>query len=521
MQCKNSTSRSKLGRMASIAIVALLAATISVAIAEARGGHGGGGGGGGHGGGGHGGGGYGGGGHGGGGHMSGGGWSGGRMSAGGMRSAFSGSRFSRASGAAKIRSASGMRSVSSFRSAKSLTSGGRGARNLSRMAKPSSTSGIKLSGASGIKSGGSNSVLNRNLVTGSVQGGARATMLRNSAFASAGGAGLSHAAFQGKFANQNLNNWHNWNGGWNWRHRHVIVVIGFFGGLFWPFAWWDFVGFTFWPWAYDGFWPYAYDDVYAGMFGPYAYEGPAYASTTRYGRRSRTVREPSAVVCNESGSALTNWPIEQISKAVQPDAAQLAALVDLKDATGKAVDVLRTACPEELPSTPVGRLAAMNKRIEAMQMATSIVQPPLQGFYDSLNEEQKARFNVINSQDQSVRSASRRSGQVDLAQLCDAQAIKTTNVPSERIAQVINPTPAQRAALDSLNQATTKASELLKSDCPKGENLTPPGRVALMQQRLSVMLNAIKIVQPELEAFYGLLTDEQKARFNQLSHVEG
>src|SRR5262249_35055804 len=165
VQCKNSTSRSKLGRMASIAIVALLAATISVAIAEARGGHGGGGGGGGHGGGG-----YGGGGHGGGGHMSGGGWSGGRMSAGGMRSAFSGSRFSRASGAAKIRSASGMRSVSSFRSAKSLTSGGRGARNLSRMAKPSSTSGIKLSGASGIKSGGFNSLFHLNLVTRTGQG---------------------------------------------------------------------------------------------------------------------------------------------------------------------------------------------------------------------------------------------------------------------------------------------------------------------------------------------------------------
>jgi hypothetical protein len=42
-----------------------------------------------------------------------------------------------------------------------------------------------------------------------------------------------------------------------------------------------------------------------------------------------------------------------------------------------------------------------------------------------------------------------------------------------------------------------------------------------MEKRLSVMLNAIRIVQPELEAFYGLLTDEQKARFNQLSHAEG
>jgi cardiolipin synthase len=35
------------------------------------------------------------------------------------------------------------------------------------------------------------------------------------------------------------------------------------------------------------------------------------------------------------------------------------------------------------------------------------------------------------------------------------------------------------------------------------------------------MLEAIKIVEPELDAFYGLLTNEQKARFNQLGAGEG
>ena len=59
--------------------------------------------------------------------------------------------------------------------------------------------------------------------------------------------------------------------------RPPIVVIGWFGGLFWPYAYWDFVDYTFWPYAYDAFWPYAYDDLYVGVFGPYAYEGPSYA----------------------------------------------------------------------------------------------------------------------------------------------------------------------------------------------------------------------------------------------------
>jgi hypothetical protein len=120
------------------------------------------------------------------------------------------------------------------------------------------------------------------MVTGSVAGSGKAARLKNSAFASAGnwknGAKLSHAAFQGKFANQKFANqnwnhnwhgwkgWNNWHGGWWWWNR-PIIVIGWFGGLFWPFAYWDFVDYTFWPYAYDAFWPYAYDDLYVGCSG--------------------------------------------------------------------------------------------------------------------------------------------------------------------------------------------------------------------------------------------------------------
>ena len=36
----------------------------------------------------------------------------------------------------------------------------------------------------------------------------------------------------------------------------------------------------------------------------------------------------------------------------------------------------------------------MDKRITTMLLALSIVQPPLQRFYDSSSDEQKARFNI-------------------------------------------------------------------------------------------------------------------------------
>ena len=87
--------------------------------------------------------------------------------------------------------------------------------------------------------------------------------LRNQSFANLaaardpGARTLARSTFQGRFFDPQ----------WRRRFSHPIV-IGWVGPLFWPYAYSDFVDYTFYPYAYDTFWPYAYDDVYAGMFGP-------------------------------------------------------------------------------------------------------------------------------------------------------------------------------------------------------------------------------------------------------------
>ena len=47
---------------------------------------------------------------------------------------------------------------------------------------------------------------------------------------------------------------------------------------------------------------------------------------------------------------------------------------------------------------PTGRLDAMQKRVEGMVQAVDIVAPPLDKFYNSLSDEQKARLNAANDQ---------------------------------------------------------------------------------------------------------------------------
>ena len=96
------------------------------------------------------------------------------------------------------------------------------------------------------------------------------------------------------------------------------------------------------------------------------------------------------------------------------------------------------------------------------------------------------------------------------------QAGKLNEAITALVAEVRdNPTDAQRSALDALDDATIRAADLLKTNCPADESLTPPGRVTAMEQRLNTMLQAIKVVQPALENFYGTLTDEQKKEFKQ------
>ncbi len=61
----------------------------------------------------------------------------------------------------------------------------------------------------------------------------------------------------------------------------------------------------------------------------------------------------------------------------------------------KAIDILKTACPSELPSIPTGRLTAMEGRLQVMLQAVQTVRPALDRFYQLLSDEQKARFNAI------------------------------------------------------------------------------------------------------------------------------
>jgi hypothetical protein len=122
--------------------------------------------------------------------------------------------------------------------------------------------------------------------------------------------------------------------------------------------------------------------------------GPQNAGT----EAQASVASQAADTCKQPKQGLTNLPIEKIEDALNPTDAQEAELAKLQDATNKAVSIMQTACPDETPMTPPGRLNVMEKRLQSMVDAAKTVKPALENFYASLSSEQKARFNRIGQQ---------------------------------------------------------------------------------------------------------------------------
>jgi hypothetical protein len=312
-----------------------------------------------------------------------------------------------------------------------------------------------------------------------------------------------------------------------------FASVAWFGPLFWPYAYNDLFYYTFWPYWYDDpFWDYGYSAIYDGIFSPYGY---GYASSPRYygprrqiSRRSGITDDranditgsiPSSVgkACAAESRDVTTWPIDRIQRAVAPNEQQRALLDDLANASIKASEAIRAACPTETTLTPTGRLDVMEKRVEAMLKAIEIVREPLEKFYNSLSDEQKARFNALGEPARREARAVQRSA----VAACAADTPGVTSWPTEQIERVLHPNDDQRAKLNELAAAAKKAAEDIQAACPRETPQTPVARLDAAAKRLQALQQAIKNVRTALGNFYSSLDDEQKARFNRIGEQLG
>jgi hypothetical protein len=318
--------------------------------------------------------------------------------------------------------------------------------------------------------------------------------------------------------------------------------FGWYGPVFWPFAYDVLYADIFWPWGYDyPFWGYGYPDIYGALFWPYGYDdlagyfppgpgaggprpgGPSPWGVYRQGspaaaraaqQRARLAAKPGesrqaeatsqvAQMCGEDTKEVAGWPIDRIEQSVSPTEEQRHLLDDFANASIRASQAIKEACPTTVSFAPTGRLDAMQKRLEGMAEAINMVSPPLDKFYSSLTDEQKARLNAANGTPDTTKSLAN----------CGAVG-NSTQWPQDRVERAVRPTAEQQGKLDALKTAMADAADRLAKACPASLPATPSARLEAISMRLDTMITSVKGVRGALDDFYNSLTDEQKAQFN-------
>jgi hypothetical protein len=91
----------------------------------------------------------------------------------------------------------------------------------------------------------------------------------------------------------------------------------------------------------------------------------------------------------------------------------------------------------------------------------------------------------------------------------------------EQIERTVKPTEAQRATFNDLKAVSSKAEEAIRKSCPGKPPSTLPGRLEAAERRLAATLAGMRVVRPAVDAFYAMLNEEQKSRFDAIRPDHG
>jgi lipoate synthase len=84
--------------------------------------------------------------------------------------------------------------------------------------------------------------------------------------------------------------------------------------------------------------------------------------------------------------------------------------------------------------------------------------------------------------------------------------------PVDDIEADLHPDHRQQVALETLQNTTARAVDILNRACPQAEALTPSARFSAANRRLIAMLQAVRQVKAALEDCLAILSDGQKAQ---------
>ena len=299
---------------------------------------------------------------------------------------------------------------------------------------------------------------------------------------------LNRNAFGNRFA------WHGWNT--RWKHWHGA----WFGPVFWPYLYGDFLSFALWPYAYyEPFWDYDVDFILSSIYwpGPYpvangiydiygerAY-GYRHAAGRASGEETTVPTGDAAQACGGMAPGVTDLPIDRIARAVHPTGSQVSGLEGLKSASSRANEVLKAACPSEVPLTPVRRLDVVDEAARRLDPGGGNRAHPawrLLRVFERRAEEELRRHGGDQRPAERSQGARARPGRRPVGSLRPA-GDGFCRLPAQHIEQTIRPGQQQQAAFDTLKSASSKAAGELQASCPTQMPQTIVGRLGAVDTR--------------------------------------
>jgi hypothetical protein len=97
--------------------------------------------------------------------------------------------------------------------------------------------------------------------------------------------------------------------------------------------------------------------------------------------------------CEQWQAELRAWPVERVEQSIALVPRQRGAFYTLAAAVQQAADTLAGSCPQDTSVTPVARLLELKKKLDGVSKSIAALRPPLSGFYEVLDSDQRSRFN--------------------------------------------------------------------------------------------------------------------------------
>jgi hypothetical protein len=226
------------------------------------------------------------------------------------------------------------------------------------------------------------------------------------------------------------------------------------------------------------------------------------------------------------------------ASAFSPRPCRDNALKNAGRAADEVAEKLAQSCPKGVPAEPSARLDAVEHGIDAVRAALSTLEPPVQAFYESLKDDQKARLiaryvaagssggqvaETTGSGSRAAATGARRRMRFFIddvpsptAQMwnCEQWQAELRAWPIARVEQVIAVAARQRAAFYDLAASIQRAADMLADSCPREATPTPIGRIEELRKKLDAVRESFTAIEPALDRFYDVLDAGQRARFS-------